>query len=97
MKTANDYARERQLMRDYGLTLEQFAGMIVRQNGCCLICHEPMKPAMVDHDHDTGIVRGLLCGTCNTGLGMFKDDIRLLAAAIVYLEDHKLSFKSQGV
>ena len=42
-----------------------------------------------DHDHDTGMARDWICDSCNTGLGRFKDDVKLLKKAIAYLEKHK--------
>ena len=64
---------------------------LAEQHGVCAICHE--RPAEgqrldFDHNHTTLKFRGLLCGSCNRALGLFKDNIRLLAAAIVYLQDN---------
>ncbi len=67
---------------------EEYTALLAMHNGCCAICREPFtKIPRIDHDHETGAVRGLLCQLCNTGLGMFQDSPRLLAAAIIYLED----------
>lgn len=85
--TPEEYVKDKSLRRNYGITLEQFNHMLEDQNGCCAICHEHMQRPGLDHNHKTGVNRKLLCSNCNTGLGMFKEDIRLLAAAIVYLED----------
>lgn len=67
------------------------AEMRERQRGRCAICgtpeeDSPKKRLHVDHDHGSNIVRGLLCGLCNTGLGQFKDDPARLYAAIEYLK-----------
>lgn len=90
--TQSDHQKKHWLKFKYNLTPEQYRAMQYKQNFCCAICgaHEPgyKRELSVDHDHLTNKVRGLLCISCNTGLGMFKDSIRLLAAAIVYLEDH---------
>ena len=78
------------LKRAYGLTPEDFEAMIQSQDGCA-ICHDDLKIFMethVDHCHDSGKVRGLLCGNCNRGLGQFKDDPTRLRAAAAYLETH---------
>jgi hypothetical protein len=70
----------------YGLTIEQYEQMLQAQGGGCFICGEPPeKNLCVDHSHDTRMVRGLLCLTCNLGLGHFKDDRRLTHAATHYL------------
>lgn len=57
----------------------------------CPICHKRTIPGLtskivLDHDHNTGKVRGWICDSCNTGIGRFKDDINLLESAINYLE-----------
>jgi hypothetical protein len=67
--------------------------LLRKQNWRCMICskEQPKKAQSkkvrlkIDHDHRTGQVRGLLCHTCNAGLGMFKDNIELLHRAIMYL------------
>lgn len=74
-----------QLMRNYGLTPEQFRALFDAQNGLCAICQEPMEDPHVDHSHETGKVRGLLCARCNSGLGFFKDDPEALLRARLYL------------
>lgn len=55
------------------------------QDGKCAICKEPMDQSYIDHDHETGEVRGLLCHRCNSGLGFFNDDPQRLLAALEYL------------
>jgi hypothetical protein len=73
----------------YGFTLEQFEAMLLAQRNCCVVClcsFGSSKDAHVDHDHTTGIVRGLLCTNCNNGLGRFKDDPAILRRAADYLE-----------
>jgi hypothetical protein len=81
-----------QLLRSkFGLTLADYEAMLEAQGGVCAICLRPErkenKSLNVDHCHSTGIVRGLLCGPCNTGLGMFSDDPERIMAAISYLEE----------
>lgn len=75
----------------YGITIECYNEMFVEQAGQCKICRihqsELKEKLHVDHCHDTKIVRGLLCGRCNRGIGMFKDSIELLEKAIKYLKD----------
>ena len=73
-------------LKKYGLTLEDFEAMNARQEGKCAICGTFSEiPLCVDHNHETEEVRSLLCLTCNTGLGAFRDSVSLLAIAQVYL------------
>lgn len=64
--------------------------LYIEQKGCCAICKrhqtEFKKRLNIDHCHTTGVVRGLLCQTCNTSLGGFKDNVKNLESAISYLK-----------
>jgi hypothetical protein len=76
--------------RRLGITVDDYDDMLRRQNGRCAICGatEPggnHRRWPIDHDHDTGRVRGLLCAACNNGLGLFRDDVDALLAAVDYL------------
>lgn len=78
----------------YGVTQEWFNDTLIAQGNKCAICLESFssdqkatKPN-VDHDHETGKARGLLCQGCNQGIGSFKEDPKTLASAISYLEVH---------
>ena len=91
--THGDYLREKEtrnrLMRDFGLTKEQYDSLHEQQNGKCAICGNACSSGRrlaVDHSHKTKGVRGLLCGNCNLGLGKFKDSAELMKKAAAYLE-----------
>ena len=82
-----DSVRRRRLLAAYGLSEEQLSELEAR-DPVCAICGSDMsgdRNKAVDHCHETGRVRGLLCRSCNTGLGNFKDDPKRLRAAIRYL------------
>lgn len=81
------------LKRFYNLTPQEFDAILENQHYACASCHSLFgnKSPHVDHDHKTGLVRGLLCSHCNTGLGCFKDNPELLKAAASYLERHRNS------
>jgi hypothetical protein len=88
--------RNRSLLTAYGLTLEQVEAMIVAQNSVCPICLEKITAmgkwrtgCAVDHDHDTGKVRGILCQPCNASLGGFSDSPATLKRAFNYLTRRK--------
>ena len=77
------------LKQKYKITYEQFIEMHEKQGGCCAICKAelPLIKMVVDHNHATNKVRGLLCTTCNFGLGHFKDSQEILSSAIIYLNE----------
>lgn len=82
-----DRANEIRLKRYYGISLEEFNDLLAQQDGACGVCRAELTDTPhVDHDHKTGEVRGLLCGKCNRGLGMFDDDPAMLRRAAEYLE-----------
>lgn len=73
----------------YGMSTEQFEAMLAAQRHRCAIClcrFENSRDAHVDHDHATGVVRGLLCTHCNNGLGRFRDNPAALRRAARYVE-----------
>ena len=82
------YRYKDNLKRRYNLEVEEYIAMSEDQQGACAICRQYVSRLCVDHDHNTGNVRGLLCHNCNTGLGKFKDNIQHLADAISYLAKH---------
>lgn len=90
--TPKDHAfhmRRWYLMKNYGLTLDDYQEMLEAQDGRCAICQKKVltdNGLHVDHDHITDTVRGLLCGNCNRGIGCLKEDPIILASAIAYLE-----------
>lgn len=67
-------------------------------SGGCQLCERQVDLIVVDHDHKTNLVRGLLCSACNSGLGQFRDDVELLQKAIAYLKEpplrgHNMTYK----
>lgn len=78
------------LKRKYGISLEEYNIRLEEQDFSCLICNgeEIDRQLAVDHDHKTGKVRGLLCGSCNRALGLFKDSPELMEKAINYLKEN---------
>lgn len=82
--------RRASLLKKYGLTIPEYEALLVRQDSKCAICRSGNSGTkngvfVVDHDHETGAVRGLLCRPCNIALGLFQDDRIRLEAAIHYL------------
>ena len=75
------------LKHRYGITAREFEAMVRSQGGVCAICGAP-DPNHVDHSHATGAVRGILCFSCNRGLGKVNDEIEVLRAMIAYLREH---------
>lgn len=92
--TNHELKREGSNRRRYGLTADEYAEMYAEQGGLCAICQQPetmtyrgkVKTLCIDHDHESGKVRGLLCASCNFALGKFYDDPVRLRAAADYLE-----------
>lgn len=73
----------------YGLTPDGYERLVESQGGVCAICKQPCKRYArlpIDHDHQTGRLRGLLCDRCNRALGLFDDDADIVEAAVAYLE-----------
>jgi hypothetical protein len=87
------YKRNYHFMKKYGITVDEFDKMRIAQNFCCALCgkHEvetPRKGLCVDHNHDTGKVRKLLCESCNQALGLFYENVKTLEKAVEYLKLH---------
>ncbi len=89
--TIRNIAKKCKLKQVYGLTLEQFQDLAIRQNNTCAICYRSQKDSnkllVVDHDHKTGRIRGLLCTSCNLSLGLINDSKDVLKSALKYLEE----------
>jgi len=94
--SCNDCKDDLDLMRVYGIGLQEYKNMLQLQNGVCAICDggitgktnygQQRKRFCVDHDHKTNKVRGLLCVNCNTAIGLLKENAYILNRAIHYLE-----------
>lgn len=81
-----EYLKFHHIRSTYGLKEHEWFQMVKDQSGLCAICSEDPEELFVDHDHETGAVRELLCGPCNSMLGDFKDDPTLMQQAILYLQ-----------
>ncbi len=90
--------RNTALKKAYGITIDQFDAMVDAQGGKCLICQKTLtlwsKFTHVDHDHDTGEIRAILCHPCNSALGLLGEKVSLLQRAIIYLTDRSSLFSS---
>lgn len=91
MDSAKERRRKRreQFRNKYGITPEMYDDMLDFQGGVCAICLKPpteFARLAVDHDHDTGRIRGLLCNLCNTAIGMMEDNSDRLRRAAQYVE-----------
>ena len=90
MKNNSVTMRNSYLKRSYGITADEYNDMFIMQGGRCAICGmhqcEFKRRLGVDHDHETGVNRGLLCHKCNTAIGSLGDNIKLLQNAIKYLK-----------
>lgn len=84
----------------YGITLEEYDKLMILQNNKCAIClksetivdnrTKQVRRLSVDHNHETGKVRGLLCKNCNVGLGLFKENLNIIHNLIKYLENNNV-------
>lgn len=90
-----------ELKTNYGITLVEYNVMLEKQNNCCKICKIPHKSVetfgralAVDHCHTTEKIRGLLCSYCNTGIGIFSEDVGLLAEAMKYLGAVRIGYET---
>ena len=82
--------RNSHLMRKFGITVSQYDRMLTDQEGRCAICKDPQaqlaRNLAVDHCHDTGKIRGLLCLPCNTAIGLLKDSSDIVISLLEYLK-----------
>lgn len=84
------YSNSPRSIERYGLTLDQYDAMLKEQNDSCAICGRPpaaVGPLVVDHDHQSDHVRGLLCQRCNRGIGQFLEVPTFLEAAANYIHE----------
>lgn len=87
------------LKSEFGITRDDYNRMLNEQNNVCAICFKPeydkdartkkIKSLAVDHCHDTGKVRGLLCRKCNTAIGLFQEDINIINNCVNYLQKER--------
>lgn len=89
------YMRESLLQRKYGISSSEYDELLAAQDGVCAICKLDNRDSRgrsmpVDHDHETGEVRGVLCDHCNRALGLLGDNPEVLRAAADYLERSRL-------
>lgn len=84
------------LRKEYNISLEELKILEINQNFSCAICKLDNQKLCIDHCHTTGKVRGLLCGSCNRGIGLLKENISTLNNAVRYLINSKLAASKEG-
>lgn len=89
----------RRLRLRYGIDVEMYDDLLEYQKGVCAICGkpDPRKMLGVDHNHETGKVRGLLCHSCNVLIGHAREDVEILKKAVAYLESKVVPTKRMWV
>ena len=92
-----EYRKNWHLLKKYNITIKDYDTMLAKQDNRCAMCGTDKAGGNqnifhVDHDHDTGEVRGLLCINCNIGIGYFKDSIERLEQAINYLNNYYANY-----
>lgn len=82
--------REQRYKRFFNITIEEYDRILAHQNGVCAICKQPSKNVRlaVDHDHKTGLIRGLLCSWCNRAISKFRDDVTKFENTVAYFKSH---------
>lgn len=90
---ARESSYKHRLKKEYNLSLEEYRQINENQNGKCAICGCNLENSHLDHDHVTGIVRGILCPPCNLGLGHFRDNPEFLVSAAEYIIKSKRNVK----
>ncbi len=88
-----NHKRNYDLQSKYGITINDYDNILEAQGNCCDICSTDTPDGtgrfVVDHCHNTGKMRGIVCSKCNIMLGMARDDTGILKAAIHYLDKQK--------
>jgi len=84
---------DKRILRKYGISLDDYNNLFEKQNGCCTICQthqmDLKKKLVIDHNHESGKVRGLLCAPCNMALGLLKDNSTTLLKASNYVAEYE--------
>lgn len=88
---SKERVRNYNLIKRYGITLEEYNIILKKQNNVCAVCggKDKKKSLAVDHNHKTGEVRGLLCGRCNPALGFIQESPKLVKQLLKYLDFYK--------
>jgi hypothetical protein len=91
-----EQAQDAHLRRTFGITLDQYRGLQEKQGGKCAVCDQEetavdkrtgkVRRLHVDHSHQSGAVRGLLCTRCNLGLGFLQEDPKIIKSLLQYLD-----------
>jgi N12 class adenine-specific DNA methylase len=84
-----EYQKNINLKRRYNITEEEYKTLLESQQNCCDICKIKVDELCIDHCHKTGKIRSLLCHKCNTAIGLFSEDTKVLQNAIEYIQKHK--------
>lgn len=97
MEKNKEVRKVKSIIKKYGVSKEEYNSLLLAQSSCCAICSKPIKStltkdeinfkdkAIIDHNHKTNKIRGLLCDMCNKGIGCLNDDVNILKLAIIYL------------
>lgn len=89
-KSYKRIGRSAKLKKNYGIDIDEYNLLLERQNHKCAICQkektESDRTFCVDHNHDNGIIRGILCRNCNSGIGLLQDSADIILKALIYIK-----------